>query len=456
MIRFLIVLLFIFVPLAAVVGQPPIVPVEPIVPPLFSDSERAAIVAYWNNPARLQMEMPENSMTKGLFQPRLTTDGSEWILKYKNATTQGGAPPTANPLDSEFNPEWKRWVKAKIAYDYYIATVAANAANMQALHIVAPIGPTAPPHPGIIPNTLLAACGNPPILANVVVPMVAVVSFENENEPFRYVDNVKLSDWYPYYRFAKGTVAYGPMLKDMPKLDLEKLFKDAKFSDRERRIVGAVSPLEGGFETINTYDTGFVSVGFVQFITWNDGRGSLSDVLLRMKTDKQTEFNSDFRRFGVDVNTTDKTLTVIDPATGTELRGLPAVIRVIEDKRLTALFQRACRRSPFRVAQIQTAKTNYWPADDIATATLADGTAITGKVSDIIKSEAGMANLFDRKVNRGSIFPLFNTTISDIAKAKHITKFGDLAKQEREIIKRLKYRADFLDTTKYPDISQPK
>ena len=44
----------------------------------------------------------------------------------------------------------------------------------------------------------------------------------------------------------------------------------------------------------------------------------------------------------------------------------------------------------------------YWPADDPITITV-DGKMLTGKVADVVTSEAGLATLFDRKVNRGRI-----------------------------------------------------
>jgi hypothetical protein len=78
-------------------------------------------------------------------------------------------------------------------------------------------------------------------------------------------------------------------------------------------------------------------------------------------------------------------------------------MRVIEDKRLTAVFQRAGRKSEaFRVAQIKTARASYWPAGDPVQITLPNGKTISGVVSDFIKSEAGLATLLDRKVNTGT------------------------------------------------------
>ena len=92
---------------------------------------------------------------------------------------------------------------------------------------------------------------------------------------------------------------------------------------------------------------------------------------------------------------------MVDPATGAELSGPDAVHKIVDDKRLIAIFQRAGRHShAFKVAQVKIAKSHYWPAEDQFTVVL-DGRTITGRVSDVIHTEAGMATLFDRKVNRG-------------------------------------------------------
>ena len=71
-----------------------------------------------------------------------------------------------------------------------------------------------------------------------------------------------------------------------------------------------------------------------------------------------------FISLGIDVNA-EALLVVMIPLTGVELTGADAVQKTIADKRLTAIWQRAGKRSmAFRVAQIKVAKSHYWPADD--------------------------------------------------------------------------------------------
>ncbi len=439
---------------AVAAPQPP--PVTPVVTlPLFTEDERNAIVTYWNAPGRLRNEPPGDVAKNGLYQVRLTAEGSRWFLKYQIAIGAAKAPPTQDPTSvasgTAMTKSWRRWVDARLAADRWQAQVDADRANAAiGLTITANSKPQ-PPAPGLIPADLLSACGSPPPFASSVAPMQATVTFD-DNDAYIYLDNVKLwSPSYAYYRFPQGTNNEGVMLKDMPDAELDALFTAAGFSDSERHIVKAVSKLEGGFDAINTYDTGYVSIGFIQFITGVDGRGSLLEVLQREKTEKPDDYARDFHRYGIDV-TADGTYDVVDPNTGAELVGTDAVMKTIADRRLTAVWQKAGLHStPFRVAQIKVAKSHYWPADDPITLTI-EGQILTGKVSDIVTSEAGMTTLFDRKVNRGSVAP-FLDVLAKVMAQHRLKTLAEARKYEREIITACRYRTDFL-TDK--SLSQPK
>ena len=80
------------------------------------------------------------------------------------------------------------------------------------------------------------------------------------------------------------------------------------------KVMTKVSAEEGGFEAVNTYDTGFISIGFIQFISGADGTGSLADVLREMKTSNPADFATYFHSMGIDVDSV--ALTVVDPAPG--------------------------------------------------------------------------------------------------------------------------------------------
>lgn len=419
--------------------------------PTFSDDDRARLVAFWNAPGRYVIGAPPDAVRTGPWQVRLTPGASRWFWKLQRALGPGKTPPTSDvkPQTPE-TADWEPWIEQKLTFDQWQAEAAADAANAVLRPIViSPDRGSPPPPPGPIPATLLAAAGDPPAFAAAVAPLRYTVTFE-DGESYGYDDNVQLRPRYAYYRFPQGTVAYGPMLRDTPEAELDSLFSAAGLNPSEQHVMKAVSKLEGGFETINTYDTGYVSIGFIQFVTLDTGRESLSEVLAQEKRDQPADYDRDFHRLGIDVDAAG-TLAVVDPSTGAELVGLPAVLRVVDDKRLTAVFQRAGRHSrAFRVAQIKVAKSHYWAGDDPVAVTI-DARAVSGRVSDVIHSEAGLATLFDRKVNRGTIAP-FEEILTKVMTDHHLTTLPEAAPYEREILPALTYRRDFLaDAT----LSQP-
>lgn len=407
--------------------------------PCFTDAERAAAVAYWSSPCRLSVSTPPEAMTNGPFVVRQTPEGSAWLLSYQRAVA-GTAKLPPNRDTTGAPEEWAGWVQMRIAYDQAKAREAADNAN-RALGFKpsAAAAPVAPPGP--IPPTLLEACGNPGRFAAAVAPMQATVTFE-DGEAYTYTSHVSVRPGFAYYRFPQGTVAYGPAIRNLPAAERDAVFAAAGMSESEQRVVKAVSKLEGGFESVNTYDTGYVSVGFIQFTTGETGQGSLSSVLATEKANDPARFQADFRAYGIDV-TDDRTLVVVDPDTGAELTGAEAVRKVVEDRRLTAVFQRAGRHSTaFRVAQVLTARAVYWPADIEVTIPLPEG-PFTARVGDFIKSEAGLATLFDRKVNRGNIRP-FEDEVAKVMALHGLRTAAETAPYERDIVAALKYRVDFL------------
>ena len=423
--------------------------------PLFAAGERARLVEWWNQSERWTSEPQFTDGKQGPWAPRATVDGSAWQFRYRNAVRGARKiPPGQDVVAEDDGPTagWERWLAAKIAWDWHRARKSAADAN-SALPGAPPATPAQPepPSPGPIPETLLAACGNPPAFAQAVVPLRHRVKLDNPDSEYQFNDNVKVKERFAFYRWSQGVVSVGTKLADLPENVLADRFSRGGFPASQQRIFTAVSRLEGGFDTVQTYDTGHVSVGFIQFITHQDGRHSLSAVLEREKTDSPESFETDFRRYGVDIRT-DRTLVVVDPSTGAELAGADAVTKIIDDKRLVAVFQRAGRHSDaFQVAQIRTARDRYWPGDERFEIEGAGGKRIAGTVADIVRSEAGMAILVDRKVNSGSIAP-FGDVVARVAKEFACSDLDDLRAREREIVSALRYRTDFLADTK---LSQP-
>ncbi|MFX8246678.1 hypothetical protein ABTL56_19130, partial [Acinetobacter baumannii] len=67
------------------------------------------------------------------------------------------------------------------------------------------------------------------------------------------------------------------------------------------------------------------------------------------------------------------------------------------------------------------------------------------------KSEAGLATLMDLKVNTGGLAPL-SSVLTEVATSHSVRRIADLSKYEAEIMRRMKYRADF---SKNPNLTQP-
>lgn len=419
---------------------------------LFTPEERGQILEFWSAPNRYVVTPPTDCKTKGLWQVRQTPEASVWLWNY-NKLRKVSAPPTADaqPANDQ-QKSWEAWLVKKLNYDRWQAWQSARLNNQQVLGIDAPpadkgMPATEPPPPGPEPTDMELAVGSPPSLAQAVVPMHHTVNFDDIALP--YVDNVKLGNpRYPYYRFGQGVNSNGQAVSGDR---LAHLCQLASCSDSESRIMQAVSRLEGGFDSVNTYDTGFVSVGFIQFASLKEGGGSLGGLLLEYKQDDPTDFATDFHKFGIEVGPTG-ILDVVDPSTGAEVTGPDANARIIWDKRLVAVFQRAGLKSdPFCAAQIKAAKTIFYPAQDSITCTCCNGTPISGKVGDFIKSEAGLATLFDRKVNTGNISQLAKVC-SQVCMQHKLTAIDQLAAYEREIVAAMKYREDFLQDG---DLSQP-
>ena len=481
-------------------------------PPLFTEAEPKAVQAYWAEPSRYSV-MPSPTV---LDRVNVTVAGSTWFHGFNTRVAELRK---ADPAEAA---RWEDWFKRRAAFEK--AQAAGPAAALPVLPAgaatpaAAPV-PTAAPatDPGPIPPSLAAAHGTPPPLYEHVRPNRYVVTFAPEDapEPFVYEDAIDFGRrpaYYGYYRHTNGVQKMGKRVRDYAGEDREKLaalFARAGKTPSEGRVMQVVSALEGGFEAINTYDTGHVSIGFIQFITAIRGDGSLAEVLSRHKADDPGDFDKTFRRFGIDV-APERVMVVVDPATGVEKRGQDAVEAIIEDKRLTAVFERAGGTDGFRVAQLSVARSRYWPGDDLisvvavtryerkageqggtpvettfapaefvppgraaeaaaaAPAVAATPPAVptagatpeawterkvlTARVGDVVRSEAGMATLMDRKVNRGNI-RLINEVAANLMREKGLKRVEDLAQYEREVVAAMKYRHDFLAD---PILGQPK
>ena len=434
--------------------------------PLFSTEEGARIVGFWNESGRYRAE-PDVPADGKLWVTRLTPAASVWFRSYTSALSQVALPPGQNAVaQTPTQQKWENWVQAKLAHDSWTAQQSADRAN-SALAFATTIAPVAlpatplsippaenvaPPHPGVMPDDLRALTGNAPALRAAVAPWKFTVNFP-DGDSVSYRDHVKIGNArYGYYRFDEGVQFFGPALRNSPPAELQSLLEDGGFTPFEARVTDAVSRLEGGFGSVNTYDTGWVSVGFIQFASLSSGGGALGELMKVYKSDDAQAYARDFRQYGIDVD--DQGLLVaLDPATGAELHGPDANRAIIADKRLIAVWQHAGLRSrEFQLAQLKAAKTRFYPADRPLQISLAGGQVLTGKVSDVVHSQAGMATLFDRSVNTGNI-NLFGAELQKLMTQKNLSSLEEAAKYERELIQKVKWRVNFLqDQT----LSQPR
>jgi len=423
--------------------------------PLFTDAEKQAVMQFWAQPGRYVESLPPDADKSGPSQVRLTVEGSVWLREYNRLRGMNKVPPTttAKPQNDQ-QKVWQDWIDAKIERDRWLAMQIAIDTNRKLTGHETKLDERAlpnsePPDPGPAPAELVAFAGDPPKFAETVVPMQHVIAFDDGTR-IAFDDNVKMRKNYAYYRFRQGVNWDGDTIKSMPEDHLHDLCQKAGVTDSEFRVMKAVSMLEGGFDAINTYDTGFVSVGFIQFATLKDGGNSFGDMMRLYKDQDPQDFQTDFRRFGIDV-TADSKLACVDPATGAELTGEVAVRKVIDDPRLIAVFEYDGERSDaYDAMQLRAAKAQFYPAADPLILNM-NGQILSGKVSDVFQSEAGLATLMDRKVNTGKL-DLLQATLQDFAAANQVTSLADLAKYEHDIIVAMQYRRDFLASA---DLSQP-
>lgn len=424
--------------------------------PQFTGAEKSSIAQFWGEAGRYSVGEPVNTTTRGKWQVRLTPQGSLWLWNlskgHKTATSLTYAPLSESGTAQGSS---EQWIVRKIRHDRWKALMDARTANSTSGPTLLPPSDKETPElepaiPGPMPDELWKVSGEAPVFAAAVQPRRFTVNFDDG--AIEYEDNVRLSSpRYAYYRFSQGVMSGGVPVRKVEPERLQRVLALAGCDDSSARVLRSVSQLEGGFDAVNTYDTGYVSVGFIQFASLKDGAGSLGAMLLQYKSIDPTDFNEDFHRFGVDVQPSGL-LDVVDPVTGEEVSGSEANSRIIQDKRLIAVFQRAGQKSDaFCAAQIRTALNAYYPVEDKLSITTPEGLILSGKVGELIRSEAGRATLFDRKVNTGTI-AILNRVSGQIAAAHHCQSLLDLSKYEKEIVCAVKYRSDF---TRDQTLSQP-
>jgi len=155
--------------------------------------------------------------------------------------------------------------------------------------------------------------------------------------------------------------------------------------------LAAISAFEGGFDSIQTYDSGKFAWGFIQFTA----TGGLPRLLHEIKTSTPDLFDQYFRAFGFDIIEGVITLRV----DGRQLDGRAVHDRLHDDPALWTPFLRASLLSPVQDAQVKTAYEFYYAHPLTATVTLDQDEV---RLGDLFADSAyGRAVVCDRSVNRG-------------------------------------------------------
>lgn len=409
----------------------------------FSKAEADRLVAYWNQPERMKSEDINSTEP---YQAVYSPTASAWLYNFYKKRDPNQAIIPTKPVTARIarHKDWDETIDQQYSKDY--AWAQSVAAWMNAGLTTNPTeGPISRPL-SPIPADLQALSGTPPPFFLVHRPQKVTINLESYIGIFN--EGVDVPRKYPFLRSAIGSVSSSTPPNYY---ELNSLATVASLPKNLVKPLAAVASLEGGFDTINTYDTGGISLGVIQFASLMTGRGSLSTLLLTYKNRQPSEYAANFRRYGIDVSY-DGRLTVIDPRTGFENSGADAVRVVVEDKRLTAVFQRAAKLSNnFRVAQIRLLGETYNPARLSIPVTIGTKTSAV-LISKFITSEAGLATLMDRLVNRGTIDPL-PEVVSSLAKENNITTISGLNSLEKLIIERMTYRHDFLAVS---NLTQPQ
>lgn len=158
----------------------------------------------------------------------------------------------------------------------------------------------------------------------------------------------------PYTINPRGTSVGGT--SDPSALPVD-AFTEAGLTAPEARALQYVSSHEGKFDALNTYDKARVSFGFIQFA---GGRG-LPPMMASLKATQPEAFRRMFQTYGIDVEHTRSgpVLTVLDPASGTVLRGEKAESAIRDSQKLSAVFIRAGRDPGVQHGQIEAAAQGY-------------------------------------------------------------------------------------------------
>jgi hypothetical protein len=162
----------------------------------------------------------------------------------------------------------------------------------------------------------------------------------------------------------------------------------------DARIFAVVSSLEGGFDTIQTYDRAKFSWGFIQYAA----TGGLPGLLHELKRAAPDRFRAHFGAAGLDIEETGIAVRV----NGQTLRGFAALNRLHDEPALWKAFLSASKDEVVQDMQVRIAHERYYRP--MLERSLRVGRRAY-RLGDLFAgSELGRAVLFDRAVHRGHTY----------------------------------------------------
>ncbi|HEY4244777.1 MAG TPA: DUF4157 domain-containing protein [Kofleriaceae bacterium] len=125
----------------------------------------------------------------------------------------------------------------------------------------------------------------------------------------------------------------------------------AGLSSSRQKILAGISALEGGFDTVNTYDRAKVTWGFVQ---WTGGSHSdLTSTLTIIKQKQPDAFAKAFQAYGIDV--VDNELSITVPGSKDTITGEDAANAIMGNPKLAAVLAHAGRNTDIQKGEVQAA-----------------------------------------------------------------------------------------------------
>jgi hypothetical protein len=258
-----------------------------------------------------------------------------------------------------------------------------------------------------------------------------------------FVDHVDVPLAYESYRSSSGVRHFGKPLAELLTSEVSHLERELQLGNSFWKVLNSVSSLEGGFEAVNSFDTGYLSVGLLQFAALEKGSGSLGRLMLRFKAMEPDEYHLCFGQYGIDVDQRGQ-IMAWSPKSMSYHVGPMAALLFHQEPVYAAIFRTAAENSAaFRKAQVLQAFHEYFPKGRILRIKLNGGVTIRANAEVAFRSEAALACCMDHIVKTGSMSGVEDSIQSFVQEGK-VRRLMDVGRLEGQIIRKAQLRKDFL------------